>query len=686
MPFLKILFVLITLWAANVSAAFATELARIDADYSELILHSDVTAIEPDETFTLAIEIVPREGWHTYWRNSGDSGAPPIFEWQLNAGAAAAGPQYPTPHRIPYGPLMNYGYKGAVTFLVKASTGRSGGYRGTLEAEWLVCDVECIPQVATLSFSVPAGEGQLDPAARDLFAAARASQPEPAYWGSMLTVSAMQSDLLVYMAAEEAEGLTDAYFFSAHPGVAAYPAKQSWSLGEKGLTLSVERENGAPDVAGADGVLMLRGADGQESAYALTPMLKVAAAVAPLPVQSAPPLPLWQAGFFALIGGLILNLMPCVFPILSLKAFAFVSANYKSAANRKKEGWAYTLGIWVSFMAIVGVLLVLRASGEAIGWGFQLQEPVFVGLMVLLMVLVALSLSGMFDLGFGGMDAGHNLASREGARGAFFKGVLATLVATPCTAPLMAPAIGYALTQPTPVVLVVFSLLALGLALPFLLLSYSPAVARLMPRPGAWMERVKQGLAFPMYLTAAWLLYVFDRGVGAVGTFVLVAAVIGVVFAIWLSQQGAGRVLRGMAVAIGLLAVTPVLMEVWVEPEIDTSGFVEPIDFSDQALAENAGGDRPLFVYFTADWCITCKVNERLVLLTDATQTIFKNNGIAVMKGDWTSRDDEIAAVLTRYGRAGVPLYLYFPAGSREALVLPEVLTTGIITDLIDND
>ncbi len=396
-------------------------------------------------------------------------------------------------------------------------------------------------------------------------------------------------------------------------------------------------------------------------------------------------MPLWQAALFALFGGLILNLMPCVFPVLSLKAFAFLSANYKTEANRRLEGVAYTLGIWVSFMVIVGVLVALRAGGAAIGWGFQLQEPLFVALMMVLMTFVALSLSGFFNISFGAESAGQTLAAREGIQGAFFKGVLAALVATPCTAPLMAPAIGFALTQPLITVFVVFSLLAIGLALPFLALSFIPAFARLMPKPGAWMEKMKEALAFPLYLTAAWLLYIFDRQVGAVATLLLLAGLITSIFGIWLSKQGEGKVLRAFAILFVLGGVAFIASKPWgdlTEQAAEVAEDSQP--YSDQRVAELVDEGKPVFAYFTADWCITCKVNERVVLATDEVQAAFKGGGITVLKGDWTNRNAEIAAVLARYGRAGVPLYLYFPAGSGEAVVLPELLTKGAVFSAIN--
>lgn len=665
----------------------ALQLATYKDSHSEAALHSEVAAVEAGDTIWLAFRVTPREGWHTYWKNPGDSGASIILDWSLTSGRVAGDAQFAAPHRVPYGPLMNYGFEGVQTLLIPVEASQ-GGISGTLEAEWLVCEVECVPQIGTFDVAVPEGATIPDPAGTDVFSAARLALPEPSFWSARLELGAETSVLTLFMDSSELAGLQAAYFFPEEEGVLGYANDQAMSVSEEGLVLTFTRPSGAPDVDNPNGVIEFTLNDGSTEYFALEPSLKLLTPAEPPTTgapttSSVPALPIWQALLFALVGGLILNLMPCVFPVLSLKAFAFVSANYKTAANRQKEGWAYTLGIWVSFMVIVAALLAIRAGGTAIGWGFQLQEPLFVAAMAALMVIVALSLSGMFNIQFGVEGTGQSLAAREGTTGAFFKGVLAALVATPCTAPFMAPAIGFALTQPVLIVLLIFTFLALGLALPFLLLSYSPALARMMPRPGAWMETVKQGLAFPMYLTAAWLIYVFDRGVGPVGTLILLAAIVGIVFAIWLWQQGTGAIVRGFATLFVGLSLYGVLSEPWIEPEQQLGAQVREAAYSEKALAEAVGGDTPVLAYFTADWCITCKVNERVALFTDATQAALKARDVLVMKGDWTNRDAEIARLLASHGRAGVPLYLYFPAGSTEPLVLPEILGPNSIVNVL---
>ncbi|NVJ99057.1 MAG: thioredoxin family protein [Alphaproteobacteria bacterium] len=667
---------MIALFFAAFSHAAAAE--KIEESHSTITL----TAENPGgrDTKWVAVTLAPRNGWHTYWKNSGDSGAAPIFEWTFKAGRIEQS-LYPTPQRLPVGHLVNYGYSSPVTFLFEMSSDAEG----MLTAEWLVCDVECVPQVAELGL-LPTKNGRESTQEEvNILSQARETTPNPSYWDTTLEEFSDTFLLTIFAAEDELVDVNNAYFFPVSGQLIDHAANQSWEVTENGLSLILQKAAGATVLQDNSGVLVLSFDNGKEASFEIAPMVvSLGTTQEANPPQSiSGELSAWKAAVFALVGGLILNLMPCVFPILSLKAIAFVSANYKTARNRRKEGWAYTLGIWSSFMVIVIVLIALREGGAIVGWGFQLQEPLFVAAMALLMTLVALSLSGLFTIQTGMEGAGHSLASREGVRGAFFKGVLAALVATPCTAPLMAPAIGFALTQSNSTVLIIFSLLAIGLALPFLLLSYSDGLARMMPRPGAWMEKVKEALAFPMYLTVAWLIYVFDRGSGPVATFVLMAAILATVFAVWLWQQSTAALTRMISLVIGFSTPAFVATEPWEVSEETRQLIADEVAFSSSALEELLEDGTPVFVYFTADWCITCKVNERIALMTDHTQETLKREGVVLMKGDWTNRDDEIARVLASHGRAGVPLYLFYPSGKKTPVVLPELIGPNSISDIV---
>lgn len=682
----------VAFFMAPAREAAAMELGSVEGSHSSATLFSEYAVAAPGEIIWLGLEMRPREGWHSYWKNYGDSGAAPIFYWTLPEGVTAGEPLYPVPHRMPIGPLMNYGYEAPNTLLIPLTIENSYARNSipiSVDIEWLVCEIECVPQDGSWASEIPVGTLDVSDEVAGLFSAARMALPELAIWNASLEIYDAQSRLKIYVDQSEVPGLAEAYFFPEGEGVTEYAAEQQWALTEEGLFVDMRRTVGGLEATSGNGVVLLTFEDGSNRAVEIEASIVQQAAPVPTSGGSAPlvqaTLPLWQAVLFALLGGMVLNLMPCVFPVLSLKAFSFISANAKTASERQQEGWAYTAGIWVSFMVIVAALLLIKSGGAAIGWGFQLQEPAFVGALVLLMVLVALSLSGMFNITIGVEGAGQGLAAESGNKGAFFQGVLAALVATPCTAPLMAPAIGFALTQPAPVVFLIFSLLAFGLALPFLALSYSPALARMMPRPGAWMETLKQALAFPMYLTAAWLLYVFNLQAGATATLALLVGVIVAIFGVWLWQSFKGQIGRAIAVLFFLGALGSIIYQPFAqEPGTETQSAGDIQAYSEENLSALLADGETVFAYFTAEWCITCKVNEQVALFTDETQALFANKGIRMLKGDWTNRNAEIANLLADYGRAGVPLYLLFANGSSEAVILPEILTPGIIADAVN--
>lgn len=382
---------------------------------------------------------------------------------------------------------------------------------------------------------------------------------------------------------------------------------------------------------------------------------------------------------FALLGGMILNLMPCVFPVLSLKALSFASSS-GSAHRHHLHGWAYTLGVVGSFVVAAAVIMVAKLAGEQSGWGFQLQSPTFVALMAYLFLVMGLSLSGMIYFGTSLMGVGQGLTTQNGLRGSFFTGVLAALVASPCTGPLMAPALGFALTQPLLVSLSIFIALGFGMALPFLLLSYSPRLANMLPRPGVWMEKFKEFLAFPMYITAAWLLYVFGRQVGVAGVFYLAIGAVALVLAIWLFQNLPQSVLwRRLVQASGVAAAACAISVAWIGKEFRSSddGWRT---FSKELVEELRNNGQPVLVDFTADWCVTCKTNEAVALSREGFRAAVSQYNVALLKADWTNEDPAISAALAEFNRSGVPLYLMYSADlSKPAEVLPQLLTQDTV-------
>jgi thiol:disulfide interchange protein DsbD len=494
-------------------AALAPAVAQIDHAPKVIArLISDRLAVSPGGTLTVALEENIRPGWHTYWSNPGDAGAPTEIKWSLPPGWKAGAIQWPYPQRDPVGPLMDYGYEGKVWLLVdlQAPADAKPGEEAQLSAavDWLVCREVCIPEdtVLNLTLFVQANAPPPDSITAEQFASARAKLPAVSPWPMRF---ARDGDLLLYVRAPALAGAAkpvEAQFFPARPGEVNDVAPQTLGFAEDGVVLRLQPESKLGKML--DGVLVLTSAD--QSVQAL--QVKAGpGAVPPARFGEGAPLSLALALLFAFIGGLILNIMPCVLPVLAMKALALAGHAGAERSHARAESFTYSAGAILSFIAFGLLLAALRAGGAAIGWGFQLQEPIVVAALALLMFAVGLNLSGVFEVG--AVSAGDALARKSGLAGAFFTGVLAVAVAAPCTAPFMATAIGYGLTQSTLIVLAVFTALGLGFALPFLLLGVWPAMHRILPKPGAWMLRLKQILALPMYGAAAWLVWVLSQQV-----------------------------------------------------------------------------------------------------------------------------------------------------------------------------
>ncbi len=415
---------------------------------------------------------------------------------------------------------------------------------------------------------------------------------------------------------------------------------------------------------------------------AAAPTVQTPAGGPPLNPAPAPTESNWviQAIFFALLGGIILNLMPCVFPVLSIKVMSLASADRSRLAI---HGWIYTLGIVGCFVGFAIALLLARKGGEAIGWGFQLQSPGLIGALTYLLFVMGLSMSGLIQFGGSLMGVGQNLTQKTGLSGSFFTGVLAAVVASPCTAPFMGTAVGFALTQPPYVCITIFAALGFGMALPLLMLCYLPALANRLPKPGAWMDNLKQFLAFPLYLSAIWLLWVYGRQTSVTGMATLITGALLIAFGCWLwTKQASGfwQLVRRLLITLSWLIALSLL---WQTPA--TSNQTQPTTqrwqpYSPEQVNESRAQGRPVFINLTADWCLTCLANERIALHTQATENLFDELNVATFKGDWTNTDPKITELLQEYGRSGVPLYLWFPANrSGKADVLPQLLTADLI-------
>ena len=651
------------------STAMAARSTPVATERLTATLISETDALAPGQPFRLGLHLRMAPGWHTYWRNPGDAGAPPELVFALPEGGTAGDPSWPVPSRKAEGPLLTYAYEGEVTLPVAVTLQRGGQI--TLTASWLVCERICVPEEGVFTLDLPTGT-PAPSAEAPLFAAADAATPRPAPWAA--TVSP-QGVLSVRGAGLTAETVRDAWFMPFAWGQVQHSAPQPLARGSEGFTLALAPGPEFKADKGLAGVLVVQDRSGQQAG------LEIAATAGP-PVATTPPVPVWQAMGLALLGGLILNLMPCVFPVLAIKATGL--ARLAGGARRQAlgQGLAYTAGVVLTFLAVAGALLIAREAGMAAGWGFQLQSPVFVTAMAWVLFVVGLNLSGVFAVGGGLAGAGQGLAGRGGLAGSFFTGALAVLVATPCTAPFMGVAIAAALAAPVPVTLAIFAAMGLGLAAPYLLLTALPAAARLLPRPGAWMDTLKQAMAFPMYAAAVWLLWVVSQQAGPDGVLATAAGFCLLGFAGWalgLAQaRGAGgRIARAAALAAGL-ATLAVLSAVSTSPPAAARAEAGIEPFSEARLAALRAEGRPVFINMTASWCVTCLVNERVALSTATVRDSFAARGIVYLKGDWTRQDPAITAFLRSHGRDGVPLYVAYPAGGAPE-VLPQILTESMV-------
>ncbi|MEO3689873.1 protein-disulfide reductase DsbD family protein [Roseateles paludis] len=669
--------------------ALAAAPVEASTDHVQARLLSSRSSVAPGERFSVALEQRIKPHWHTYWLNPGDSGQATSLQWTLPAGAQAGEIEWPTPSVQPIGPLVNYGYEGqvglAVQLSVPADAKPGSRFTATAAVRWLVCKDICIPEQVTLGLDLPvAATGTDSPDAAQL-KAYRAALPEPAGF-ALKAEPAAQGVRLVWPSGP----LKKAYFFAATPGAVNPSSPQA--LSSEGAQAQLLLTAGDPPLPAGQplaGVLLLTTADGSRAYQVSTPMPEGAGtgpapgALAPAEPIAAPPEPdlgLAAALGLALLGGLILNLMPCVFPVLSIKALALVQRG-----DHKAEGLAYTAGVLASFALLGAVLVALRAGGQQIGWGFQFHSPVFVYVVAVLLFLVALSLAGLLDIGSSLAGLGSGLAARQGWVGTFFTGVLAAVVATPCTAPFMGAAIAFAVAQPAPVLIAVLLALGLGLALPFLVLAFWPAAQRWLPRPGAWMETFRQFLAFPMLAAVVWLLWVLAQQAGPDGVAVALLALVAVAFGLWW-RRVAGPTLLGRAALLGSIAVALLLsqaLHLTEGPAAVATPSAQEEAYAPERLAELRAAGKPVFVNLTAAWCISCLVNERVALSRPEVQAAFAQHGVAYLKGDWTREDPKITTLLKAYGRSGVPLYLYFAPGAAEAVVLPQILTPSIVTEAL---
>jgi thiol:disulfide interchange protein len=635
---------------------------------------------QPGKIAMLAIHMRPDPGWHGYWLNPGDAGLGMQLDWTLPRGFAAGEPQYPVPQTLLVSGLMNHVYKGdyavLVPFKVPAGARPGDSVPIALEAQWLACtDTVCVPESGRMETRLTLGStSKTSPR----FEAWRAALPAPLDAPVRFAVQGSMLRLAIPLPASAP--LDAPHLFLATDRVVQYAAAQRFSRSGDTLIVELDRPKSAPAQPESFAAVLRMGESGIGLSLEARPG-QVPAAGVPLAMPSAAPglsaLPLLLLG--ALAGGLLLNVMPCVFPILSLKAISLARAG-ESEAQARSEGLAYAAGVVLACLALGVLLLSLRAAGEQVGWAFQLQDPLVVALLLLLSAAITANFLGLFEMTVPGL-------SGDGSRsGAFATGLLAAFAATPCTGPFMAAAMGAALLLPVVPALALFAALGLGLALPFLAIAYVPALRRRLPRPGPWMNRFRRWMALPMGLTALALLWLASRLGGtsfAAGCAALVLLFVALLWLIGRRQRTGNRVayLGVLALAMVGLAITAVLPATIRAPSVAGPGVLPSAPFSEAALASARASGKPVFVYFTADWCLTCKVNERIAIEREEVRDAFAATGVTVLVGDWTRRDAAITRYLTANGAAGVPFYQWFPAGSGAAEQLPQVLTPAMLVD-----
>ncbi len=649
-------------------------------------------------------------GWHIYWGNAGDSGEPPHIHWTLPKGISATPMQFPAPKRLPLGPLMDFGYENEVLFPFKfdvAKTVKPGPIMLRAKVDWLVCREVCIPGKADLELKrnvywglyqilydgpPPFFRPFVDQIPKPLPSADTAVF-QPTSTGFRLAVSTGQSE-------------TQAAFFPEDQNILDNPSPQTVTPTATGLVLDLKKDpNLTASPTKLRGVLELSGGRNYEIAATREVSFGVAR-IESMPA-AAPAFSLTglaRIAALAFLGGLLLNLMPCVFPVLFLKGLALCQSGTEERHKLRAHGFVYTTGILVSFWVLVAALFALRAAGATLGWGFQFQSPVFLSLMAALLFFLGLSLAGQFEIGLTLTSAGGSLAAKQGYAGSFFTGVLAVVVATPCTAPFMGAAIGYALAQSAAVAFAVFTALALGLAAPYVALTLQPAWTRLLPRPGVWMDILKQAVSVPIFVTVIWLAWVVAQAYGAALLAALLASFLLLAIAGWF--LGRWPVKRWATVTASLIVLAVVALSfcsarVLVGPlptltqndalalkslprvagQTAVAAAWQP--WSADAVNRALAAGQPVFVDFTASWCLTCQVNERVALDQPEVMQAFTAHNVALFRANWTRQDPAITQALAALGRSGVPVYALYTPGRATPQLLPQVLTPGIVLDAV---
>ena len=673
----------------------------VKTEHVEAELVADKASAAPGQPTLVGLKLRMAEHWHTYWKNPGDSGLPTRIKWTLPPGWKAGEIQWPYPKNLPVGPLMNYGYEDEVVLLVEltpAADAKPGPHKIEAAAEWLVCKDICIPEKGELAMTLPVAAG--DAAANPRWQAHidRARNQLPVDAPGWKYESAIKGNSLLVRLTPPAGAAAPAKvtFFPEREQLIEPAAPQKVTREGNALRLEMKlAEPHATDVKSVSGVAV------SDSGWPGIPRKAISVVANASPALAAAAATTTASGgaagdafggsalaamAFALLGGILLNLMPCVFPVLGIKVMGFVEHAHGDARAMKLQGVSFFAGAVLSFLLLAGVMLALRAGGTQLGWGFQLQSPLVVTLLAMLFFVLALNLSGVFEWGAFAQSMTSNLSARGRYADAFLSGVLAAVVATPCTAPFMGAAVGFTLTQSNAQALLIFAALGIGMALPVLALAFFPRLLRLLPRPGAWMETFKQVLAFPLYATVAWLVWVLGAQSGNDSVFAVLGGLVLVAMGAWM--YGRAEHAPGMwRSAVALILAAAGLAIAWPAhgpgegsaTPLAKAGELPWEAWSPERVQELNAQGRAVFVDFTAAWCVTCQVNKRVALHNAEVVKAFADRNVATLKADWTRQDPRITAALAAMGRNAVPVYALYVPGSAEPRLLPEVLTPSLV-------
>ena len=681
----------------------------VQTDHAEVELISEQETIRPGESFWIGVRIDMQDGWYVYYRNPGDSGMPMMVEWLHEKDFQIGEIQWPYPQWLDVsGGLTSYGYYDKMLYMMEATapSDLTPGEEYTLiaEADWLICEDICVPEYADLSLTLTVTDDDITYNEEwfPLFAETRQKLPvELDFWSTTATYEGNTATLSLTNQAFNIQDYNDVKYFANEEGQIENGATQPFTV--DGNTLTIELQKSTYQSGDLD---RLWGLLYNEDGWDESGTIKAITVDVPIGQEGSiaadlTAMPLFSSAFlwilmFAFVGGLILNLMPCVFPILSIKVMNFMQMAGHKPRLVKLHGLMFALGVLLSFLFLAGLLLGLRAGGEELGWGFQLQTPGFIAFMTFLMFGLGLSLMGVFEIGNSLIQVAGKTETGSGLKGSFFSGILATVLATPCTAPFMGTALGVAITLPAATSLIVFATIGIGMAFPYVLLSSFPALMKYMPKPGAWMETFKQALAFPLFATAIWLIWVFGQQTGVDGLTRLLIGLLLLSLGIWIihrwkayeistTSRVVSRSIAALLVGFGLIfSVMSQPAQTQNESGITVSYGIEWQDFSIDLVEEYRNNGKNVFIDFTADWCITCKANERVAFSSNRVKDRFAELEFEMIKADWTNRNPEITRTLASFGRNGVPFYVIYSNQHDEPIILPELLTPGIVLNALE--